>query len=190
MPLLVPKASARRTIIRHSWGCSCALSLPKVTNRFRNGNSCTPRRVMFPDPDHSPTQLSQRPVHSPVPSDIALELERPIVRVGLRWLAMEGAGVPEAAINENRNSQRCKRDISSDNLATVRDGKVLPKSKSEPMKLRPQRPLRASVMGMIALHYRPDGLVGSRRGRNSPWRCRRCISRVQDLYPSLKPYLS
>lgn len=70
-------------------------------------------RLMFPVAPNSPPALTEHLVGAAVSGDVPVQLLRPPVCVG-RWPGgMLGTSVPEAPINEDRQSGTTPRDVSA-----------------------------------------------------------------------------
>ena len=68
---------------------------------------------MLPDTDHLPARLVQGEVVLAVAGHVPLELGLPVIDMGAGNIPMIGAAVPEAPINENRDSKTHEDDVDS-----------------------------------------------------------------------------
>jgi hypothetical protein len=68
---------------------------------------------MLPDPDDLPTCRGQQAVDPIVSLSIPIELRTPILAVCLRRPSVVGAAMPEAAIDEHRDSLGREHDVCS-----------------------------------------------------------------------------
>ena len=94
-------------------------------------------RLVLPDPDHVPAGRGQRGVGRPVTLDVAAQLGLPVPDVARGPGAVLGAGMPEAAVDEDRDAPGRERDIGPDSLAV---GQIKPVVLPEPVPLAVQGP--------------------------------------------------
>jgi hypothetical protein len=92
---------------------------------------------VFEKPEDTPPGGFEGLVVGPVALDVPRELRRPIVAVRARRLPVLRAPVPEAPIDEYGDAHSGENDVRSDPPMTDWDAKIFPKTKTEPMKLRP-----------------------------------------------------
>ncbi len=71
-------------------------------------------QIVFPDAQHPPAGLAQRPRHQPVPGLIARELRTPERRIALRLRGMQRTRVPKAAVHEDREPQLPEDEVRAD----------------------------------------------------------------------------
>lgn len=67
--------------------------------------------LMLPDPDHPPAERPQRVVVLPIATAIRVKLVYPEGRIRRGHMAMFGACVPEAAVNEHGDSRSGENDV-------------------------------------------------------------------------------
>lgn len=107
--------------------------------------------LMFPYTDEHPSRAGESLFCPPIPCDVVRDLYAPIGRVRAGLHSVFGASVPEAAVNRDRDALPGKCHV--DDVAKVRDGaKVLPKAKTESMKLGSEREFRPSVLSTVPTH--------------------------------------
>jgi len=66
---------------------------------------------MLPQPDNDPPSASQRAALAVVSPPIVVDLRYPVVSVGLGHSAVQGAPVPEAAIDEDGDRKKGENEI-------------------------------------------------------------------------------
>lgn len=109
---------------------------------------------MFPDPQDDPTCFRQNgrlfDVAFPGPADLRF----PEVAIRDRHLAMLGAPVPKAAVDEHDDLPTGEDDVWPDPLAANHQGKILPESESGAVQGSAERHLRTRVATPIRPHRR------------------------------------
>jgi hypothetical protein len=112
-------------------------------------------RLVFPQPYDRPAGLAERGVGGSIAFDILLKLRLPVPRIG-RWLAtVLGARMPEAAVNEHRDSPRRENDVWPNSHPVIQvQPKILPVPVSHGMQRTPKRELRLGVDPPVSLHVR------------------------------------
>src|SRR5271166_6595067 len=68
--------------------------------------------VVLPESQHGPTALPQNLVHTPVSVLVAVDLVTPPVGIGFRGRAVDGAPVPEAAVQEHNEPTTAPNDVT------------------------------------------------------------------------------
>lgn len=115
--------------------------------------------LMLPHPQHGPAEVMESGVRPSVPRHVRVQLCPPPVGVRLRSDAVVWAGVPEAAIHEDRQA-----GAREDYVRPARQGAhVDAKSEAPPVKLTAQSHLRPGSTGLEIRHEAAHGLTGRRR---------------------------
>jgi hypothetical protein len=86
--------------------------------------------LVFPHSYDSPSCVDQLNVGRPVPPYVRLQFGQPPITIGLRHGAMDGALMPETAVDEYGYSQSGESDVNA--LATTHNGQVDTKPTSPP----------------------------------------------------------
>jgi hypothetical protein len=85
-------------------GATAVRFVPRVTRRLDTGNDfCRHFQIMFPNPNHPPTLLSQGFNNQPITSLVCGEFFQPEFPVVRGHIGMLGTSMPEAAINKYCN---------------------------------------------------------------------------------------
>lgn len=137
-----------------------------IPNGARNSLRRLMRRLVFPHAHDEPSDGFESGVCLDVARAISVELGRPVARVCTWANPVIRAAVPETSVEEYGNTLAREDDVglAADRTHSTR---VLPKSETEAMQLRPQRDLGARVRATVALHYPTNGGCGcGRRGRD------------------------
>lgn len=121
------------------------------------------RVLMLPDPQHRPTKIAQLPALPGVPLDIRLELVLPPLAVVAGRGSVLGAPVPEAAIDEHRQSSPREAHVRSAGQRQVR-----PEAQATAEQLPPQGHLRSGVPAGHAGHLRGHLRTGGTRAGCRP----------------------
>jgi hypothetical protein len=116
---------------------------------------------MLPNPDDLPSGLGKGIVVVAVASDVAIELLGPVVGVCARRGPVLRAPMPEAPVNEHRDSLAWEYDVSSA-AKSLQRSMVLPKPEPPLMQLRAKRQLWPVLGRGCALN---DWWRRRRRGR-------------------------
>lgn len=108
-------------------------------------------RLVLPHADDRPAERGESCVRLPVALDVAIELRRPVVGVGLRRSAVDRAAVPEAAIDED-----CDTGTREDDVRPGAQGAVNPEIDSEakatPVELSTDRELWRRANATVCHH--------------------------------------
>jgi len=98
--------------------------------------------------------LEQPSVDPAITCSIALDLRDPVVGIRARCVAMGRAAVPEAAIDEDRNSMTGEDDIRPDRPTLGQtQRKIDSKAQAAGMKCASERPLGTSIAPAVAPHH-------------------------------------
>lgn len=111
---------------------------------------------MLPGSEHSPARVRESVIDGTIARDVARELRPPIVGIRSGLIAVNGAGMPEAAIDENGQSRSRERDVSTRNAICCPDWKILAETQAPPVKLRAQCSLWPRVSSRVAAHALAD----------------------------------
>jgi hypothetical protein len=88
--------------------------------------------LVLPDPDDPPTRCDQQAVDPIVSLPVSIELRSPILAVCLRHVAVVGAAMPEATIDEYRDSLGREHYVRPMSNASYR-APVLKEPQTEPV---------------------------------------------------------
>lgn len=113
---------------------------------------------MFPDANVEPSGFRQALPSVRVPLDVALDLRSPEFPIGPRNRLVLLAAVPEAPVNEDRDSRRAEHDVGGAPDRRQRPG-VDPVSKSGRVKPTPQLQLDSRVATALPAHAVADALI-------------------------------
>jgi len=139
----------------------CLSSANGLEDDLRRRSGC----LVLPEPQDQPSSLGEPAVGIGVTLTIGLELRRPPRAVGSRVSLMDGAGMPEAAIDVDGDPLSGKHHICAAPHTRNR-GQVDSVAQSSSMQCGSQRELRSRVTLSRALHAQPRRL--GRSGRNPP----------------------
>lgn len=113
------------------------------TNDLFDAPRYVSRIFVLPEPNHPPPSRCELTVGVPIPSHVARDLGRPVVRPGLRQAQMLRAAVPEASVEQDDNTGAWKEKISG------------------PAEARERSPAD-EVPQPSGMHARPDGHLQAR----------------------------
>jgi hypothetical protein len=113
------------------------------------------RVFVFPNMHHDPAHHDELLILLPVSGDVPLEFLLPPLAVVSRDNAMIRTGVPEAAIDENRNSRGGKREIRM----TGKPRKIYSEAKTTTMQFTANQHFRASRRATHSLHLHRNSAV-------------------------------
>jgi hypothetical protein len=117
-------------------GSSLAHELFKRLGRFD-------RILVLPNPDGEPARRGELRVGVTIATGDATKLQAPPAGVGLGEVAVLGAGVPEAPVDEHRDPRAAQQDVDTPTPVPTRHGPV------------DDKPQAASVQGTAQRHLRP-----------------------------------
>lgn len=120
------------------------------------------RLDMLPDPEHPPPLLRGHPIGFLVPLLVPLELRYPVVRVSGRDRPMLGAAMPEATVDEDRQTGADEDDVRSASLVRPRrevDTVAKPIREQDPS----HGQLRAGVLAPVRPHRFGNAITGRPR---------------------------
>lgn len=69
---------------------------------------------MFPESDYCPAVLFKNRIDPSISIAVARKLRPPPLSIGLRGSSMDGASMPEAAVEEHRKSARRPNDVTAE----------------------------------------------------------------------------
>lgn len=114
---------------------------------------------MLPDSDDGPAVRNEVSGVADVPMPVLLDLRTPVRLVGCRDGPVHGASMPEAAVDENRNSLLREDDVWSDSpRAGDPDRQVNTESKTGPVQRRSHRELKLGIASLVRAHDAPTRL--------------------------------
>lgn len=112
---------------------------------------------MFPHPDYVPAEFAEPTVRINVAPDVGLEFGGPPVPVVLRYGAVDGASVPEAAIHEDGETFPGERDV--DASLGAGDSRVKSVTQTSAPKFASKIELGLRVAGSLLCQTTPRGFV-------------------------------
>lgn len=112
--------------------------------------------LVLPDAHDGPSGTRKTQICLPVARDILLKLVLPEGAVGDWKLTVSGAGVPEASVDEDRDSRPGERNVGSRTAARTWGGdrEIDAEPKASSMKRRAQRTLGPGVHASVRAHRR------------------------------------
>jgi hypothetical protein len=117
------------------------------------------QRHMLPEADYCPAGLGEGLVGGAVALDVPSQLRRPVPVVVLRLAAVVGAGVPEAAVNEDGDPPAGERDIRADPAQRQIEPEVLAVAVAHGVQRGAQRQFGLGVGAAVAPHVRRTARV-------------------------------
>lgn len=111
---------------------------------------------MLPNTEANPTVRDESCVLPSIPLAVSGELGCPVVGVRLRCRAMNGTGVPEASINEDRHFGARENDVWPESHAAEIKPVVLPEPVSSGVQGRAEGNFRLCVGAAVPLHRPPS----------------------------------
>ena len=126
--------------------------------------------LVLPRPYHAPSGLFEGLVDRTVSGHVPSELGLPVIGVGPRLIAVDGAGMPEAAVDEHGDPDPGERDVHPHYAPRNAKRQVLAEPQSPAVELGAQRDLRSSVPPRVAAHAGTD--LSARWVRIRKWQLR------------------
>lgn len=132
--------------------------------------------LMLPDSEHSPTKGAQMCIRLTIPFDVPSEFVGPPRAVGCGRRIVLGTAVPEAPVDEHRNSGTSKQDVRT---STGQPGKrgvdAVPQTSAVELSPKEHFGLRvtSSLMGHAPGRNGINGRWGNCRDRHGASSCRR-----------------
>lgn len=109
--------------------------------------------VVFPESEHGPAVCFQGSSDSGVSRSVRRDLLVPVVAIGRRAGAVDGASVPEAAIDVYGDPPSGENDVGSNQASAGRsDWEIHPVSETQPMQGLAQGELRSGVAPPVCPH--------------------------------------
>jgi hypothetical protein len=135
---------------------------------FGNRSGHLDRILVLPKTESQPARFGQAAVGIRISSAVRLDLVAPPLRVRLRPRCVNGAPVPEAAVDKNGDAGTWEDDVCLPTQAGHRPD-MDAKAKAAPMKLGPKRNLWCGIPRDLELHPPACGF-GRRHDCGGPWR--------------------
>lgn len=138
--------------------------------------------IVLPEAENRPAGLDETLIGVTIPLHVPAQFLNPPLRPHLRTRSMNGAVVPEAAVDEHCQSGTREDDVRPSSR-NARQRMIDPEPQPTPMELTPELDLRASVPTPLCRHPRPDHPVyrplGTElRGRRHILGRRACVRRT------------
>lgn len=132
-------------------GSSSSITGRRSSQGIGHGSDNRRDFLVLPYTDHVPASCYECLIVAFVSLAVLLELASPPFSVRSRSSGMEGAAVPVAAVNEQRDELSWKNDIRAA-LQASHGLNVHPKAQARPMECRSNAHLRRGVSTAIRLH--------------------------------------
>jgi len=145
--------AARRWTRVGTW-CTAFRYAHGWTDRSRNLARSLVRIVVFPEPEDLPTGGYQPCICIAVPRDVRRQLPSPPRGVHLGVGCVDRAPMPEAAVDEHRDTRRDEREVGA--AAGARKRPIHPIAKPEAMHCGPECQLAGCVPPGGGLHASPN----------------------------------
>ena len=110
------------------------------------------RHLVLPYPDDDPPCGREGDIVAAIASDIPVELLTPPLAVGLGCLTMQRTAVPEASVDEHRDTSTCEDDIGSHEHRVNHEAEVLAEPEPAGVQDRPETELGSGVRSAVGLH--------------------------------------
>jgi hypothetical protein len=135
---------------------SPAVGSRPITHDQLDGACSIRSHLVLPHADYVPASRSERGIVPAIPLDVSIQLDRPVRRVSARIGPVIRTSVPEAAVDEHRDSS-CRKDHVGPAAQPGNRRRVLAEAKTATVQLRTQCYLRPGLAGSVALHDPPHG---------------------------------
>ena len=111
------------------------------------------RVLVFPNPDGEPARCGELRVGVAIATGDATKLQTPPAGVGLGEMAVVGAGVPEATVDEHGDPRAAQQDVDASTPVPTRHGPIDDEPQAAPVQSTPQRHLRPRAGSPGSAHH-------------------------------------
>jgi hypothetical protein len=115
--------------------------------------------LMLPGSENLPTLGDESLIHRVIARDVSSELRSPVGGICPGQVAVFGAAVPKAAVDEDGKASSRKDEIRTHQPAASPDGHIYTEAQSPSMNLRPQGQLRSTISSSVAPHPFANGWI-------------------------------